>query len=171
MPWPGTTPGRAFAPTVIVFIPLSDERCNSRAVDMDWLPKRCPVCKQEAMVGHGRRWRQAHDLTHRRFLVRRARCKKCGRTHTVLPPECVPGTVYNLLARQQALRRLADGATAEDAAPDCADPDRVADPATVRRWFWRRIQSLRFILWRAPTTLAWDWFASRRILIAEPVPV
>ncbi len=72
------------------------------------------------------------------------------------------------------MRRLADGMSIEQAAPDCLNPDRIAAPATLRRWFWRRIeslvflQSLGFMLFRVPTILAWDWRAAFRILIPEP---
>jgi len=52
--------------------------------------------------------------------------------------------------------------------PICCDPDRIADAATIRRWFWRRIQSPRFLNWM-PTLFAWDWRAVARILIAEPI--
>jgi hypothetical protein len=91
----------------------------------------------------------------------------CGGTLTVLPGWCVPGALYNLPARRQALDQLGQGLPLEQAAPYCHDPDRLADPSTVRRWVWRRIQSLRFLAW-ATTLLAWDWHAASRILFAEP---
>ena len=47
-------------------------------------------------------------------------------------------------------------------------PDRIADASTIRRWFWRRIESLPLVLW-APTLPAWDWRAASRILIARPI--
>jgi hypothetical protein len=80
----------------------------------------------------------------------------------------VPNALYNLSAREEALQRLADGRTLERSAPDCRDPDRVADPSTIRRWFRRRIESLRFFF--SPTILAWDWRVAARILIVEPSP-
>ena len=118
------------------------------------------------IIGHGRRRRPAHDGIHDWILVRRGICKLCGGTLTVLPGWCVPGASYSLLARQQALDRLGQGYSAEQAAPDCRDSNRIADPSTIRRWFWRRIESLRFLAW-TPTLLAWDWRAASRILIAE----
>lgn len=166
MPWRVPIPGRAFAP-VIVFIPRSGDGCKPGGYDAEWLPRQCPACLQVAIVGHGRRWRQAHDAIHDWIVVRRGRCKVCGGTLTVLPCWCVPGASYSLVARQQACRQLAAGLPAERAAPDCRDPDRLAEPSTVRRWVWRRIQSLRFLAW-APTLLAWDWHAAGRILFAEP---
>jgi hypothetical protein len=84
----------------------------------------------------------------------------------VLPVWCVPGAAYSLLARQPALDQLARGVTAEQAARHCRDPDRIADASTVRRWFWRRIQSFLVFL-RTPTLFAWDWRAAGRTLIAE----
>jgi hypothetical protein len=86
----------------------------------------------------------------------------------VLPAWCVPGALYNLSAREEALGRLADGETLEESAPDCRDPDRIADPSTVRRWFWRRMESLRFFF--SPTIFAWDWRVAARILIVERIP-
>lgn len=68
------------------------------------------------------------------------------------------------------MQRLADGMSLEQAAPDCLNPDRIADPSTLRRWCWRRIESLMFLIYRAPTILAWDWRAASRILIPEPNP-
>jgi hypothetical protein len=160
-------PGRAFA-SVIVFIPRSGDGCKPGDYDSEWLPRECPACLQVAVVGHGRRRRQAHDAIHDWILVRRGLCKVCGRTLTALPGWCVPGALYNLPARQQALDRLGRRCPLEQAAPDCRDPDRIADPSTVRRWFWRRVASLRFLLW-TPTLFAWDWFAAGRILFAEPI--
>jgi hypothetical protein len=106
---------------------------------------------------------------HDWILLRRGKCKVCGGTLTVLPAGCVPFAPYTLLAWQQALDQLAQGCPFERAAPHCRDPDRLADTSTIRRWFWRRIESLRFFAW-APTLLAWDWRAVGRILIAEPIP-
>ena len=69
----------------------------------------------------------------------------------------------------RGLGRIADGVAAEQAAPDCLDPDHMADPSTLRRWCWRRIESLRFLAC-ATTLFAWDWRAAVRMLIAEPNP-
>jgi hypothetical protein len=79
---------------------------------------------------------------------------------TVLPGGCVPSAPYSLLARQEALQQIADGVAIEQAAPDCLDPDRIADPSTLRRWVWRRIESLALFICRGPTILAWDWRAA-----------
>jgi hypothetical protein len=68
------------------------------------------------------------------------------------------------------LARLAEGQTLEESAPECRDPNRIADSSTVLRWAWRRIDSLRLYLWHAPTLLAWDFQAVARILIVEPAP-
>jgi hypothetical protein len=162
----GPIPGRAFA-TVIVFIPRPAEECKPTA-DSEWLPRQCPACRQVAVIGHGRRRRQAHDGVHDWVLVRRGLCKVCGRTLTVLPAWCVPGSPYSLLARRQALDALAQVCPVEQAAPHCRDPDRLADACTLRRWVWRRVQSWRFWAW-TPTLFAWDWRAASRILIAEPI--
>lgn len=161
---------------MIVFIPCSGDGCKPGDYDREWLPRQCPGCLQFAIVGHGRRWRQAHDQVHDSIRVRRGLCGDCDRTLTVLPCWCVPGAPYSLPARQQALDRLARGLTMEQAAPECRHPDRVAGPATIRRWAWRRLESLRVwaalggTLFCAPTLLAWDWRAALRILIPDTAP-
>lgn len=167
----GYTPGPAFAPSVIVVIPRSAGECNPTQQGSEWLPRQCPSCGQMAVVGHGRRLRPAHDRTHEQIRVRRGRCKDCERTLTVLPEWCVPRCPYNLPARQEALQQIADGAPMEQSAPECHDPDRIADPSTLRRWCWRRIQSVAVFLSAPSTLLAWDWRAAARILIPEPNPL
>jgi hypothetical protein len=163
-------PGQAFAP-VIVFIPCFGDECKPHADDSEWLPRQCPGCGQVAVIGHGRRVRQAHDRLHDRIRIRRGICNRCHRTLTVLPHGCVPRAPYSLPARQQAMARVAAGKTLEQSAPDCLDPDRIADPRTIRRWFRRRVESLRFLLWPTlPTLVAWDFRAAALILIAEPSP-
>ena len=87
--------------------------------DAEWLPRQCPACSQMAIVGHGRRRRQAHDGWHDWILLRRGMCKICGGTLTVLPAWCVPGARYSLLARHSALAQLAQGVSAEQATPHC----------------------------------------------------
>ena len=60
----------------------------------------------------------------------------CGKTFTFLPPFSPPYSHYSLIARSQALRRyFVEGCCWEAAAPTVKDPDRVADPSTLRRWF------------------------------------
>ena len=158
--------------TMIVFIPFSGEECK---LPSEWLPRQCPSCLQFAVIGHGRRWRQAHDSTQSRILVRRGICKLCHRTLTVLPSCCVPHAHYSLVARQQAIRLLADGCPVEQASPQCLDSDRLPDSSTIRRWSWLRLASLQACvilrcLFCAPTLLAWDFPAALRILPVEPVP-
>ena len=154
----------------IVFIPCSGPECKSREEGGEWLPRQCPVCGQMAIIGNGRRLRSAHDRSHDRIWVRRGRCRQCGRSCTVLPASCIPGASYSLAARQEALGRIAQGTPIEQAAPDCRDADRIADPSTLRRWCWRRIESLAFALYRVTTWFAWDWLAVARMLIPEPNP-
>ena len=90
----------------------------------------------------------------------------------MLPGWLVPGGHYSLAARQQAAQLAGEQQRAvEECVPDSADGERFADPATVRRWFGRRLESLWLSLagrWAQPPTLfAWDWKAARRILIPE----
>jgi hypothetical protein len=155
---------------VIVFIPCSGDGCKPGDYDGEWLPRLCPGCGEHAVIGHGRRFRQAHDQGHASIRIRRGICRQCRCTLTVLPDYCIPGAQFSLPARLEAMGRLAEGQTLEESAPECRDPDRIADPSTVRRWAWRRIQSLRFIFRHAPTLLAWDFFAAARILMVELPP-
>jgi len=91
---------------------------------------------RDSIVGHGRRRKQAHDEYHDWIEIRRGICNRCGKTFTFLPPFSLPYTHYSLLARSQALRLyFVEDCSLESAAPTVTDPDRVADPSTLRRWF------------------------------------
>jgi hypothetical protein len=141
---------------------------------LDLLPRVCPLCRDDTIIGHGRRLRQAHDDQHESIWVRRGICRPCGKTFTILPNWLAPSGHYSLRCRQQACERIGAGDTAEQAAPHCKDPSRSPDASTVRRWAQRRLLSL----WRwaeaqgqhflqAPTILAWDLAALCRILPLE----
>ena len=147
---------------MIVVIPCLDKECKPDSNASNWLPRQCPVCKAFAIIGHGRRRRQSHDQTQDWILVRRGYCKHCHHTLTVLPAGCVPGASYNLAARQQAMERLNEGMTVEQAAPDCQNQDRLADPATIRRRGWRRVESLV-----VSAALAWN-FGGNTLLVVRP---
>lgn len=98
--------------------------------------RRCPVCERDSVIGHGRRRKQAHDEHHDWIEIRRGLCNGCGKTFTFLPSFSLPYTHYSLLARSLALRRyFAEHCSWESAAPTVKDPNRVADPSTLRRWF------------------------------------
>jgi hypothetical protein len=135
----GQPPGRAPL-TTILFISLSAAQYN---LETDWaeadaspIRRRCPICLQDSIVGHGRRRKQAHDQSHDWIAIRRGRCRSCDKTFTFLPPFSPPYTHYSLIARSQALRRyFEEHRSWESAAPLVKDPDRVADPSTLRRWF------------------------------------
>jgi hypothetical protein len=97
--------------------------------------RRCPVCEQDSIVGHGRRRKQAHDEYHDWIQIRRGRCSNCGATFSFLPVFSLPYTHYSLLARCQALlRRFVEHCSWEKAAPKLKDADRVPDSSTMRRW-------------------------------------
>jgi len=109
---------------------------------VDWaepgagIVRRCPVCSRDSIIGHGRRRKQAHDEDHDWISVRRGFCNLCGKTFTMLPPFSAPYCHYSLIARSQAVQRyFVGGCSLEAAAPVVKDPDRVADPSTLRRWF------------------------------------
>lgn len=156
-------PGSAFATTVLVFIPWTGEECKS---ELEWLPRQCPRCERETVVGHGRRVRQAHDETHDWIVVRRARCPECKLTMTVLPGWLRPKALYTLRARWEAISNYArPETTVETCAPQTLDGQRIADGSTVRRWLgWAkpllgigcRVVAATRNQW-APTILAWDF--------------
>jgi hypothetical protein len=124
----------------ILFIPLSDGQSNPEtAWAAEWaavILRRCPVCDRDSIIGHGRRRKQAHDEHHDWIEIRRGICNCCGTTFTFLPSFSLPYTHYSLLARSQALRLyFVEDCSLESAAPTVIDPDRVADPSTLLRWF------------------------------------
>ena len=145
------------------------------------VPRRCPRCCQDTITGHGRRRKQAHDEGHDWIWIRRGVCRPCGLTFTILPHWSPPYGQYSFRCREQAWEATAhNGSAWEQSAPQVKDPHRLPDPATLRRWAWRRLLSvygslktLRFCSpgWRsflrAPTILAWDWSAARRTLLLE----
>ena len=145
-------------------------------IPLDLLPRRCPVCGNHTIIGHGRRLRQAHDDGHERIWVRRGICRPCRKTFTALPDWLAPSAPFTLHCRQQACEHIAAGDTAEQSVPHCKDPAYLPDPSTVRRWAQRRLVSLwcwikagvkdRHFL-RTPTILAWDLAALCRILPLE----
>jgi hypothetical protein len=97
--------------------------------------RRCPICAQDSIIGHGRRQKQAHDEYHDWIGIRRGRCTNCGTTFTFLPLFSLPYTHFSLLARCQALlRRFVEHCSWEQASPKFKDADRAADSSTVRRW-------------------------------------
>ena len=145
-------------------------------IPLDLLPRRCPVCGDHTIIGHGRRLRPAHDDQQERIWVRRGFCRPCGKTFTILPDWLAPAAPFSLRCPQQACERIAAGDSAEQALPHCNDPARLPDPSTLRRWAQRRLISLRcwiqagangqhFLL--TPTILAWDLGAFCRTLLLE----
>jgi hypothetical protein len=130
--------GASIATTL--FIPLSDEQIN---LEDDWaagcaevILRHCPACERDSIIGHGRRRKQAHDEKHSWIEIRRGVCSLCGMTFTFLPPFSLPYTHYSLLARSDALRHyFVERCSWESAAPTVKDPNRIADPSTLRRWF------------------------------------
>jgi hypothetical protein len=133
--------------TTILFVPPSAEQngleSNSAGVSRHTILRRCPLCEQDSIVGHGRRRKQAHDEDHDWIPIRRGLCNLCGKTFTFLPAFSPPYGHYSFIARSQALRRyFLEGCSWEAAAPAVKDPDRLADPSTLRRWF-RSLDSSR----------------------------
>jgi len=152
-----------------------------KAFPLALLPRYCPKCGKHAIVGHGQRRKQAHDESHDWIFIRRGLCRSCRVTFTILPTWSPPYGQYSLLCRQQAWESAGNsGHSWEHSATRIKDPSRLPDPATLRRWAFRRTLSLCCSLkvfwlwwsgwrtfWRAPTSLAWDWIALRRNLHLE----
>jgi len=145
-------------------------------VPLDRLPRRCPVCGHDTIIGHGRRLRNAHDDRRQRVWIRRGLCRPCHKTFTILPDCLVPLGHYSLRCRQQACERIASGDSAEQATPCCQDPARVPDSSSIRRWARRRLFSawcwLKTIpagelFLPLPTILAWDFGVFCRMLSLE----
>ena len=145
-------------------------------IPLEYLPRRCPVCRDDTIIGHGRRRRQCYDDQREWIWVRRGICQPCRKTFTILPDWLVPAGHYTLHCRKQSCDRIAAGETAEQAAPQCKDSTRLPDPSSVRRWAQRRlisvycwmqigIRDLHFL--QAPTICAWDLGALCRILPIE----
>jgi hypothetical protein len=98
---------------------------------------------RHSIRGHGRRRKQAHDQDHDWIPIRRGRCKPCHQTFTFRPPFSPPCGHYSLIARSRALwSYFVEGRGLQAAAPPLKDPDRAADPSTLRRWF-RQLDSSR----------------------------
>lgn len=161
----------------ILFIPLSAEQ---NELENDWavvcsqiILRRCPICERDSIVGHGRRRKQAHDQDHDWIPIRRGFCNLCGKTFTFLPRFSPPYSHYSLIARSQALRRyFLEGCAWEAAAPVVKDPDRVADPSTMRRWF-RTLDSSQppFSFLRRTMRAVSQWLSGTDILIHGSLPL
>jgi hypothetical protein len=124
-------------------------------------------CLVDSIVGHGRRCKQAHDERHDWIKIRRGMCGSCGKTITFLPWFSPPYAHYSLIARSEALRRyFVKGCPLEAAAPPVKDPNRVADPSTLRRWF-RILDSSRrppFLFLRRTLQAVNQWVLGGQVL-------
>jgi ribosomal protein S27AE len=160
---------------VILFIALPETQ-DKATFPLELLPRRCPQCGDDTIIGHGQRRKQAHDRCHDWIWVRRGICRPCSKTFTILPDWLAPSAHFSLRCRQQACESIAAGESVEQAAPHCKDPSRSPDPSTLRRWVRRRLLSvwswltvgaIGMHLFRAPTIVAWDLSALCRILPIE----
>ena len=135
-----TRPGQSLHPAMIVFIPPSGVENNPQndwaTLSSESIPRTCPECSRDSIIGHGWRRKQAHDEDHDWIGIRRGLCKQCWKTITFLPAFSLPYTHYSLIARGQALQRFfVQGCSLELAVPLVKNPDRVPDVSTLRRWF------------------------------------
>ena len=124
---------------MIVFIPLCLEKDNNEdwAISCaEYLLRECPHCRDQSIVGHGRRRKQAHDENHDWICIRRGICNLCGTTFTFLPIFSLPYCHYSLIARNQAVwRYFVENCSLDMSTPLMKDPDCVPAPSTLRRWF------------------------------------
>jgi Domain of unknown function (DUF6431) len=135
--------------------------------------RRCPICGRDSIVGHGRRRKQAHDQEHDWIPIRRGVCRPCHKTFTFLPQFSPPYTQYSLIARSQAMRRyFVEGCCWETAVPVVKDPDRIADPSTLRRWF-RSLDSSQppFSNLQRTMRAISTWFDKTETLVHESLPL
>ena len=135
-----TRSGQSLHPAMIVFIPPSGVENNPQndwaTLSSESIPRTCPECSRDSIIGHGWRRKQAHDEDHDWIGIRRGLCKQCWKTITFLPAFSLPYTHYSLIARGQALQRFfVQGCSLELAVPLVKNPDRVPDVSTLRRWF------------------------------------
>ena len=160
-----STGGKAFTPTVILFIalPAAEDNSTPEGMPIAWLPRHCPLCRENSIIGHGKRRKQAHDADHDWIWIRRGLCCRCEKSFTILPLWSLPYTHYSLHCREHACRNCQNLGSAEQSAPTLRDPDRVPDGSTIRRWL-RCIESWRACLRLAlrhefclPTIRAWNW--------------
>jgi len=173
---------RAFTPVLILFIALPEAKDNAdpevTAFPLLLLPRRCPFCRNQTIVGHGLRRKQATRPAARVGLDSPRSVRALPQTFTVLPTWSPPYGHYSLRCRQQAWELLGESDSWEQAVPEVKDPNRLPDPSTVARWAGRLFLLAVLLtskLWQAagwnvsrpPTILAWDWSAISRILPVE----
>ena len=170
---------------MILFIALPESESKTdtgtTTVPLQVLPRRCPICGNRTIVGHGLRRKQAHDSQRDWIRIRRGRCPPCRKTFTILPVWSLPYCHYSIDCRQRAWDEVCANIDIgwEQAAAHCKDATRLPDPGTLRQWACGRLVSLWYgakawmcglMPWKflqAPTILAWDFAAASRILLLK----
>jgi hypothetical protein len=79
-----TVSGRPSRQPLILFIALPETQ-NKAILPLELLPRRCPLCGDDTIIGHGRGRKQAHDQCHDWIWVRRGICHPCSKTFTIVP--------------------------------------------------------------------------------------
>ena len=85
----------------------SQDRSGVTSFPLHLLPRRCPLCGDDTIIGHGQRRKQAHDQCHDWIWVRRGICPPCSKTFTILPDWLAPSGHFSLRCRQQACESIA----------------------------------------------------------------
>jgi len=130
---------------VIIFIALPEAKDKpTRGDPAGLLPRRCPVCRDDTIIGH------AGDSVRATMIG--AIASGCGaesvcRARRLHDPAPLVGTVGTLTACG-ADSNPASGSPPvippSKPAPHCKDPTRLPDPSTVRRWAQRRLLGCGF---------------------------
>ena len=116
---------------------LTDEEYVSQRAWNDATAPDCPWCRPGTceLAPHGFYPRVKPAGTR----VRRFRCKRKGRTVSLLP-DCLCAHVTGSLEEVEAAVRVAEGAVSRQAAVEQARPPGQGSPASAERWLGRRVQ-------------------------------
>jgi hypothetical protein len=98
-------------------------RSGVTAIPLRLLPRRCPLCGNNTIIGQGRRRKQAHDQQHDRIWIRRGRCAPCRKTFTVLPGWSPPYGHYSFRCRQEAVEPAGESGSWEQSVPGIDVPE------------------------------------------------
>ena len=74
------------------------DRSGVTLIPLRLLPRRCPFCGDQTIIGHGKRRKQAHDQQRDWIWIRRGRCPPCRKTFTFLPIWSPPYGHYSSVA-------------------------------------------------------------------------
>jgi len=93
---------------LVIALPETEDKHHAGVTEIPLarLLRLCPLCGNRTIIGHGRRFKQAHDQRHEQISIRRGLCRPCQKTFTMLPDWSPPSGHYSLHCRQQAWELL-----------------------------------------------------------------